>query len=250
MRRVRMAKGAPVVEKACSHPVIISERYENVDTKTRKVRLHFYENDRWEHVTAPRSVVFSRQGIVSLSDAGIGAHSENAKFLVQYLGDFEEANRANLPYKSSIGRLGWVGREHFAPYSADIVFDGECSFRETFQAVKAQGDRGKWLEAAEQARRDLRGRLVLAASFASPLISLTGTNIFVGNCGARAARGKNGRAVSRGKRWGDPRILTKTFNSTAVGLERIAAFFHSLPLTLDELQTIKDKFSIMQMLTG
>jgi uncharacterized protein (DUF927 family) len=194
--------------------------------------------------------VFSRQGIVSLSDAGIGAHSENAKFLVQYLGDFEEANRANLPYKSSIGRLGWVGREHFAPYSADIVFDGECSFRETFQAVKAQGDRGKWLEAAEQARRDLRGRLVLAASFASPLISLTGTNIFVGNCGARAARGKNGRAVSRGKRWGDPRILTKTFNSTAVGLERIAAFFHSLPLTLDELQTIKDKFSIMQMLTG
>jgi len=248
VRRVRMVKGAPVVEKACSHPVIISERYENVDTKTRKVRLHFYENGRWEHVTAPRSVVFSRQGIVSLSDAGIGAHSENAKFLVQYLGDFEEANRGRLPYKNSIGRLGWVGREHFAPYSADVVFDGESSFRETFQAVKAQGDRGRWIEAAEQARKDLRGRLALAASFASPLVSLTGTNIFVVHLWGESGVGKTVALYLAESVWGDPRILTKTFNGTAVGLERIAAFFHSLPLALDELQTIKDKFSIMQML--
>ncbi|MEG1991305.1 MAG: DUF927 domain-containing protein, partial [Christensenella sp.] len=86
-------------------------------------------------------------------------------------------------------------------------------------------------------------RVILAASFASVLVDpLGGLPFFVHLWGGTEA-GKTVGLMLAASVWANPEIgrFIHTFNSTAVGREKSAAFVNSLPLILDELQIVKDK---------
>lgn len=230
---------------ACPHPIMPVERLINLDTGTEKLRLAFSKGSgKWRSVIADKSVVASRQRVVQLADQGIGVTSENAGDFVQYISDIEALNYDDIPEKKSIARLGYIDGEGFSPYVPGLVFDGDNRYKRIFSAVESHGDRKKWYDLALNIRAtNVTARIMLAASFASVLVHPCGSlPFFVHLWGGESGTGKTVALMLAASVWANPDRgqYIQTFNSTAVGHEKLAAFLNNLPLCLDELQLSKD----------
>lgn len=232
---------------ACSHPIMPLERLVNIDTGVEKLRLAFRRSEQtpWREVIAEKSVLASRQKILALADQGISVNSETAPNLVRYISDVEDRNYERLRESKSIGRLGYIPGEGFSPYVEGLIFDGDANFRELFRAVRSHGSEKTWLEIAGECRRmSTTARIILAASFASPLLEILGAlPFFVHLWGVDSGTGKTVALMLAASVWGDPAVgaYVKTFDATVVGHEKTAAFLNHLPLCLDELQLAKNQ---------
>lgn len=243
-RNQEKTNGETYKEYACSHPVIITERLCNIDSETEKLTLAFLKDDKWQTLIVERSTLASRTKVIELADRGIAVNSENAKSFIRYLADLESLNLDRIPAYESIDRLGWV-RASFSPYMEAIRFDGDAKNREIFEAVKESGRFETWKDLCRNVRKtSVIGKIMLAASFASCLIEPMAKLPFFVHLWGGTEAGKTVALMLAGSVWGNPAIgkLTRSFNATLVGLERAAAFNYSIPLILDELQTIKDSF--------
>lgn len=235
----------PVIITACPHPVFPVERLHNLDAGTEKLRVAFFRDGQWRDVVVDASKASSRNSIVQLSDFGLQVTSESAKHLVTYLADFCTANRKVLPLRRSTSRLGWIGTKEFAPYAPGVAYDGDLAYQFVYNAVRAEGEATEWVAMATRVRQAPMLRIVMAASFASPLVALTGYQPFFLHIWGESGAGKTVAQELALSVWGDPSQMLKTLNTTMVGLERHAAFFHSLPVCLDELQALLQKYLAM-----
>ena len=227
--------------RVCSHPLLITERLNNLDTGTQKVRLSWPRFGRWRGLSVKRSVIASRNTIVSLADHAIAVNSDNAPELVKYLADFEADNERVIPVKNSLDRVGWVGKDMFMPYSQECVYDGDEEYQDIFTAVRPEGDFDTWRGEVFRARaHSIPFRAMLAASFAAPLLWKTGALSFFVNLWGGTEVGKTVAAMTAISVWGHPDKLTGSFHSTEVSLERKAALCHSIPMVIDERETKKD----------
>lgn len=226
----------------CPHPILPTKRIINLDTADCKAELSYYRGGTWKQIIVLRSVLASAQKIVTLADKDIGVTSENAKFLVAYLNKMESDNYDRLPEQKSIGRLGWVGDDMFSPYvdKGELIFDGMDQYRHAFEAVTKHGSREKWMSVAKEVRKgnSLAARIMLAASFASVLIRKLDALPFIVHVWSNfSGAGKTVGLMLAGSVWANPQMgeYIKTFSTTNVGLEMLAAFYGDLPYCLDEL---------------
>lgn len=233
---------------ACPHPIMPYRRLENVDTGTTKMDIRF-RNARgiWEQIIIDRSIIASSSRIVSLADRGISVTSETAKDLVRYFLDCESKSTAeqivNVP---SVGRLGYIGDYGFSPYCNDLVFDGDLAYKKLFDSVHEAGDPEVWKENMIEVRKNIGARLVIDASFASVVLAkLSILPFFVHLWGVESGTGKTVALMCAVSVWADPSEgqYIQTWNSTAVGRERYAAFLNNLPIVFDELQLDRAKNS-------
>lgn len=233
------------VQTACPHPIIITDRLQNVDTQKEKLNIAFYRDRVWKSVPVSRSTAGSRTAIVSLADNGIQVNSENAKYLVPYLEALETANSDVIPRRRSVGRLGWIGSSDFFPYSKGYVFDGEEEFRDVFGAISEEGSFALWAQTVGTARQEnALFRTVLAASSAAPLLWPLNKLCFCVHLWGPTGTAKTVALYAAMSVWGEPTHLTQTFNGTKIGLERCAAFYNSIPLAMDERETARyDKYN-------
>lgn len=232
-------------EIACPHPILPVERLVNIDTGGEKLKLAFCKGDRrWREVIAEKKVLASNTSILGLADSGIAVTSENSRALVKYISDLENLNFDLIPEKKSVARLGHIEGEGFSPYVEGLVFDGDLNFRSIFESIKSAGSRQAWLDLARSLRQgNVMARIVLAASFASPLVSPCGSlPFFVHLWGGESGTGKTVALMLAASVWASPEMgrYIQTFNSTVVGREKLAAFLNHLPLIVDELQLAKD----------
>lgn len=231
-------------EVACCHPILPVERLVNIDTGVEKLKIAYSKGRKWREIIVDKRTLASANSIVSLADMGIAVNSENAKSLVQYISDIENLNYDRLPERKSVGRLGYIEGEGFSPYVDGLIFDGDANYRTMFQAIAPHGDYTEWLETARECRKmSTTARIMLAAAFASVLIQrLGGLPFFVHLWGVDSGTGKTVALMLAASVWGDPQIgrYVQTFNSTAVGQEKTAAFLNSIPVLVDELQLAKD----------
>ncbi|MBO5831579.1 MAG: DUF927 domain-containing protein [Alistipes sp.] len=236
----------------CPHPIMPIGSLVNVDTGVEKVKIAYCKGDRrWRTIVVDRKTVASRQKIIDLADVGIAVTSENSADLVRYLADVETLNYDILPSDQSTSRLGWIPDAGFAPYVDDLVFDGELSFKKMYAAVTPKGKEDKWMDAVKAARRHgVIFRIVLAASFASPLIELFDALPFFVHLWGGAGSGKTVGLMLAASVWANPAMgeYVHSFNSTSVGHEMKAGFLNSLPLILDELQVLKNKTDTDQLI--
>ncbi len=158
--------------------VLPTALYRNMDNGMEKVELSYFKINRWRTVIVDRQIIASRTAIVKLASEGIEVTSESARNLVVYLSDVITRSLTTIPYRPSRSVLGWV-EDGFVPYSGDITFDGEDSFKHLFKAVTKRGALSEWVEFMRPLRTNRVFRLVMAASFASPLIELVSENPFV-----------------------------------------------------------------------
>lgn len=249
-------------EFACAHPIQPIERLVNIDTGEVKLKLHFKRSGRdkkWSTTIVDKAMISTARSITGLAAQGISVTSSTAAALVDYLNDIENANYDVIPERKSIGRLGYIEGEGFSPYVEDLVFDGDASFRNLYNSVQSKGSQTKWYEMALECRKmSVTARILLAASFASPLLSIVGSlPFFVHLWGVDSGTGKTVALMLAASVWGNPAVgsYTQTFNGTQVGQERTAAFLNHLPMCLDELQLTKNSkgqsnFDVYQLAQG
>lgn len=238
------AQGVPITITACPHPIIPIERYINLDTDTEKIKLAFFKDSRWREVTVDAGTVLNKTSIIQLADRGVLVTSESAKDLVKYLSDVISLNAREIPLYNSIGRLGWIDGD-FIPYNDSVKYDGDADFKSIYDNVTYEGSYDLWLEHIKELRKDINIRLVLAASFASPLIEVVGALPFILHLWGTTGFGKTVTLMVASSVWGNPEMgcLTRTMNMTANAMARTSAFLYNIPFCADELQQIKQNWS-------
>lgn len=254
--RTVTVKKEPRTMYATSTPIAPVAFLEGHDSGVHKVELHFLRNNVQRSVICERETIASKTRILSLANVGINVNSNEASELVRYLADIERLNPLSIPHYKSVSRLGWVGKE-FVPYDAKIKFDGEEENRALFRSVVQSGDYATWVQFMRPLRKNLFFRLMMAASFASPLIERVNALPFVFHLWGPTGMGKTVALMAAMSVWGDPRggKLTRTMNMTNAAMMSTAAFLYNLPFAGDELQTIKELHSsydklIMQITEG
>lgn len=238
------AQGVPITITACPHPIIPVERYINLDTDTEKIKLAFFKDSRWREVTVDAGTVLNKTSIIQLADRGVLVTSESAKDLVKYLSDVISLNAREIPLYNSIGRLGWIDGD-FIPYNDAVKYDGDADFKSIYDNVTYEGSYDLWLEHIKELREDINIRLVLAASFASPLIEVVGALPFILHLWGTTGFGKTVTLMVASSVWGNPEMgcLTRTMNMTANAMARTSAFLYNIPFCADELQQIKQSWN-------
>ena len=236
---VRMTEMGQVARLAAGTPVIISEKQYNVDTQTEKVQLSFRYYAHWVHVVCKRSEVFSARGIIALTDRGLNTSSESAKYLVKYLQALEAAN-PNIPVVHAVSKIGWrpYGLSEFvipssSRYRVDMDDDGELA-----AAFTQCGTVEAWRQAAQEIRKHVFARFVLAAAFATPLLHICKNRNFMIYFWGTSGGGKTAAQRFALTVWGNPTRLMKSFYGTTNGLERAAEYSNDFPLVINERQVM------------
>ncbi|GLB30111.1 hypothetical protein LAD12857_20340 [Lacrimispora amygdalina] len=222
---------------ACYHPILPIERLKNLETGEEQIKLAYKRNGRWEEIIVPKTMVTSANKIVSLSGRGIAVTSENAKYLVRYLADVENANEEHIAVQYSTSKLGWI-RGGFLPYDTDIVFDGDARYRQIAESIAQVGSRNKWYEHVLELRKAKRieVKFMMAASFSSVLVQpLDGLPYFVDLWG-ESEGGKSVSTAVATSIWADPseNAYIKDYKGSEVGLEVVCDLLNNLPLVLDD----------------
>lgn len=250
-------------EFACTHPIMPVERLVNIDTGEVKLRIAYKRPGRdkkWQSTIISKEVTSDPKLLnKTLSAIGVSVNQKTAPLLMEYLTEVEDTNYDVIPESKSIGRLGYIAGEGFSPYVDNLAFDGDASFRQLYGAVKSHGSEVAWYQTALECRQmSVAARIMLAASFASPILSVVGSlPFFVHLWGVDSGTGKTVALMLAASVWGDPALgnYIQSFNGTQVGQERTAAFLNHLPMCLDELQLTKDSkgkssFDVYQLAQG
>lgn len=228
---------------ACQHPILPVERLSNLDDGTEKIKIAFYKDGYWKDFVVNRSMVANKSNIIQLADRGIEVTSENAKDLVAYISDIVTLNIKDIPVYKSISRLGWIEND-FAPYISDVKYDGDLAYKDMYDSIAPAGDYEKWKDEMVQLRKNKIFRLLMASSFASPLVERLGILPFVVHVWGGTGAGKTVGIMAAMSIWGNPEVgkLVRSMNATQVSLGRTASFLHSVPFAGDELQIIKSRW--------
>lgn len=247
-------------EIACPHPIMPIERITNIDTGQEKFNIAWLKGRTWKTKIVPRSQIAQPRELVKLADDGISVNARSAPVLSDWFMDVETLNYDILPEKQSVSRLGWIDAETFSPFVDGILFDGDESYRDTYESVtQTHGDLNGWIEAAKLMRsQGVAARIVLASSFASAILKPLGVlPFFVHLWGTDSSTGKTVALMGAASVWGDPNIgkYVKTFRGTDNGFEYIAGFLNSMPMCIDELQLARGKkgkvqFNVYQLAQG
>jgi len=227
---------------ASTIPIMPTAILENTDSGIEKVKIEFYKNG-WKSIICDRSTTASSCKIIEIANAGVEVNTENSKMLVKYLADCVSMNLDSLPKFKALGRLGWVN-DKFMPYDSDLLFDGEKENKFLYEAVESAGTLDAWVEFMKPLRQNLYLRLLMAASFASPLIEKVNALPFVFHLWGGTGSGKTVGLMAAMSIWGNPKMgkMVRTMNMTANSMMSTAAFLCNFPFAGDELQTIKNRW--------
>ncbi len=230
-------------EMICDHPVIITERLKNELDNSEKITLAYRQRGvlrKWETQTISREDIASNQKILKLSRCGVSVNSRTAQRLSDYLGSILRENADIIPFTRAVNHLGWHEKE-FVPYSDSIKCDVADNFSDIYNAITEKGSFEEWRAHCYKLRENLPLRLTMAASFAAPIILLTGGTTFIFHLWGGTGLGKTVALNVAASVWGKYDNYVRTLNGTVYGISELTAFLYTLPCILDELQTIREK---------
>lgn len=237
---------------ACYHPIQPVRRLLNIETGEEQIVLAFKRSGLWNELTLPKAAVAKASTITELSKYGIAVNSENARLLVKYLSDLENWNSDLIPLQLSSGKLGWRNKcQYFLPYDGHAIqFDGKNRFAELYDAVAESGSFDVWKDHMKKLRSSdsLEPRIALAASFASVMLRLTGSQSFIVDFWGTTEGGKTVTLMVAASVWADPddSRYIGDFKTTDVALETRCDMLNSLPMILDDTskvsRRIRDNF--------
>lgn len=231
---------------ACYHPILPIQRLINAETGKEKIKLAYKKGNRWKEIIIDKGVIASSNKIVALADYGISVTSEDARNLVRYLSDIENYNIDLIGTQMSTSKLGWIEGE-FMPYGASIIFDNETRFKETYESIHEQGSEDVWLNIVRKIRKSDRfePKIYLIASLASALIEPLNALPFVLNLWGDTGKGKTVAIMLAASVWAYPggSDYVTDPKSTVTALELRLDFLNNLPMLIDDMAQLKDKYS-------
>lgn len=212
----------------------------NLDTGEEKLKLAVRKGKEWKEGIFLKSKVYGSP--IELANFGIPVNSGNSKVFVKYLAELEAENQDTIPTIETVSKLGWRNG-HFVPFSKDCPYEIDIDYKldKWINAYTSKGTLKEWREEIRPFRKNTIFRFILASSFASVLLEPLGHRIFMVFNWGNSRAGKTSALFSALSVWGNPYNLVMTFNTTAVGVERLAGFYNDLPLALDEKQVNKSQ---------
>ena len=234
-----------LMQRACYHPILPVQVLKNAEDGKEKVKLAFKKNGRWQEITVDKGVIASASRIVGLASYGVAVTSENAKYLVRYMSDIENLNAGTIEHRTSTSKFGWLSGE-FIPYGSEIEFDSKERFKDLFESVTEHGSKKKWFELLDDIRHSGRKepQVYIAASFASILLKPLNLLPFIVNLWSETGKGKTVALMVAASIWANPsegKYLTDP-SATSVSLEVRNNILNHLPLMIDDLSKLKDKY--------
>lgn len=234
---------------ACYHPILPVERMKNLETGEEQIKIAYKRNGKWDEIIVPKTMVTSASKIVALSGRGISVTSENAKLLVRFLSDVENMNDSHIKVQYSTSKLGWINGK-FIPYDTDIIFDGDQRFRQAYDSISERGNWKIWQSHMLKLRKSgrIEIKFMMAASFASVLVSLLGGLPFIVDLWGETEGGKTVSLMVAASIWANPdeSAYIGDFKTTEVALEAKADMLNHLPMILDDTSKtssrIRDNF--------
>lgn len=231
---------------ACYHPILPVQRLVNAQSGKEKIKLMFKKGHQWKEIVTDKEVIASATKIVALSGYGVSVTSENARSLVRYLSDIENYNIDQIDVQVSTSKLGWIQGE-FMPYGKSVIFDNEIRFKETFDAIREEGSREIWTELARKVRKSGRfePNIYMIGSLASALIEPLNALPFILNLWGDTGKGKTVAIMLAASIWANPggnEYVTDP-KSTVTALELRLDFLNNLPMLIDDMAQLKDKYS-------
>ena len=242
------------VELVCSHPIMPSRRYINIETGTEALEISF-RREYWKSVIVDKGTLSSATTVIQLANHGVSVTSETSREMVKYLSYMDDLNRDLIPIEQMSNHLGWINNKDFVPYVEGVQYDSQGQFTQMYKTIHEQGSYEKWLDTVKTVRKTgtVQARITLAASFASVLLShFDALPFFVHLWSNQSGTGKTVTMELAASVWANPQVgaYCRPLKSTAVGLEQLAIFTCNLPLCLDELQTIQDKRNFDDIVYG
>ena len=230
---------------ACYHPILITKTLTNNETGMELVRLAFCKGFKWREITVPKGVIASASKIVALADKGVSVTSESAKLLVRYLSDLENLNMNVIDRGVSTSKFGWI-EEKFMPFDQGIEFDAKDRFKDLYEALEPCGSYQEWMKLILDIRKKGRyePRLYMAGAFASILLKPLNVLPFILNIYGETGKGKTVAIMVATSIWANPgenRYITDP-NSTQVAIEVRNNVLNNLPIMIDDLSKIKEKY--------
>lgn len=220
-------------------------------TDQEYLRLSWWRDNQWKDCVVSRATVANAREIHALAGSGCPVTTSTAKHLVEYLAEFEALNLAQLPLQLISHQMGWVGSETFLWGATALSPDGGKGSRILLQcdsagdqqlanAFCAQGSVDEWLRAvatlAQQAPRFLA---TLYVALGTPLMKIFNVSSFVLDLSYETSSGKTTALRVAGSIWGNPdetqgASVLRSWQGTAVWIERTLSVYQSLPVLLDE----------------
>ncbi len=259
----------------CNKPILPTAIYDNKDESVQKVEVSMWEKARrrWTKTIVNRSVLTNKNKVLQLADNGFPIGSDNAGYVAKYFLSVLSEHDEKLPRTASRSVMGWAEADNdgstetvFMPYTDLLAFDGDDTYRSLYGCISERGDRDEWVRTMKELRAEpvhskcanIPIRLMLAASFASPMLELIGENPFVLHLFAPTGQGKTVALMVAASVWGDPNQgkMVRSLNMTMNSMLSTAAFLNNMPFFGDELQTLKSRWLnsydqiIMQLTEG
>ena len=161
-------------------------------------------------------------------------------------------NDSHIKVQYSTSKLGWI-KDQFIPYDTEIVFDGDQRFRQAYESVSERGNWKIWQSHMLKLRKTkrLEIKFMMAASFASVLVSLLGGLPFIVDLWGETEGGKTVSLMVATSIWANPdeSAYIGDFKTTEVALEAKADMLNHLPMVLDDTSKtssrIRDNFEGM-----
>lgn len=208
-------------ERVCKNPILITGVIKNLDDSTEKLKIEVVKNGEVKEGIFSKSTIYSNP--ITLAEFGAGVNSSNSRDIIKYLSRLEEENEDRIPIIKAVSKLGWRDKL-FVPFSkdSDIVVDLDYKLDKWLKAYSSKGTLKEWIENIKQFRTNYIFRFMMSASFAAPLLKIIAHRIFIVFNWGNSRAGKTACLKSALSVWGNPEDLTLTFNTTAVGIERLA----------------------------
>jgi zinc finger CHC2-family protein len=219
---------------------------QNVDTDEEKIEIALRKDGKWKTGIFYKQQVYSN--IMELANFGVPVNTNNSKMFIRYFADLEAENDENIPKIKSVSKLGWRDK-YFVPFSKNCPFVIDMDYRlsKWIKAYTEKGTLREWREEINPYRQNNLFRFILASSFASVLLKPLGHRIFMVFNWGNSRAGKSAALYAALSVWGNPYDLVTTFNTTAVGIERLAGYYNDVPLGLDEKQVNKSQTELEKL---
>ena len=226
------------VQLICRIPLLISRIYYNLDDETEELEISFYKFNRWNSFLTTRSIINNQRTILQLGEKGIPITGENAKKMSDYLGQMDELNFDVIENRKCVAQFGWWGKNFLPHYPGDIHLKNDGTNKKLVTGYEEEGNLETWVEKVKPLLQNDLFNCMMKVSFASPLIKLLKARLFITHFWADSRSGKTAALKAALSVWGNPDATMGNFNSTQVGLERMATLYNDLPFGIDEKQAV------------
>lgn len=261
--RKKDGTGRWVSDKVVSaKPFLPTAIMDNQDEDVQKVEVSLWTRRHWKRTVVNREVLCNQSKVVQLANMGFPVGSDNNKDVAKYFNSILAEHDEDIPRRASRSVMGWArfdGQTVFMPYTTELAFDGEETYKHLYDSISERGTLDEWCDFMRDVRSEsVEMRLTMAASFASPMIELIGENPFILHLWAETGSGKTVALMTAMSIWGEPTNgkMLRSLNMTMNSMLSTAAFLNSIPFAGDELQTLKSRWSksydqiIMQLTEG